>query len=372
MRLAAPGSVAWSLAALTVTTRNGVTTASTVDDLASVMRDFHAIEPTADAASTLAFCFHGMIPILDWRGAVDLAERSLGRMHELFDAVALHEPAVLGWIDLAHAYREGPLLDDPWKGLKRAEAALAIFKAVGHRRGILLGQAFVAVHLGLLGAAVEIDPAHRTAMVDLGPMMSLHAFFSARFLAEEGALDEARRVALRTIEAGRAMGYDLHVWRGRWALAEVLRRSGDLAGAAREAEAAIEAFAALPFNRTAARATLAAIRLAEGRTTEALAESSRAMDELEAMGGIGLSSTSVRLVHAECLAADGDRARASAAVAGARDRLLVIASTIDHAGYRRSFLENVPENARTMALAHAWLGPIDATAAQAPALKASG
>jgi gamma-glutamyltranspeptidase/glutathione hydrolase len=44
------------------------------------------------------------------------------------------------------------------------------------------------------------------------------------------------------------------------------------------------------------------------------------------------------------------------AIADARARLLTTAGRIGDPAYRRSFLEDVPENARTLALAHAWLG----------------
>jgi hypothetical protein len=44
------------------------------------------------------------------------------------------------------------------------------------------------------------------------------------------------------------------------------------------------------------------------------------------------------------------------ALAAARARLRSIADRIADPAYRRSFLEAVPENARTLALARSWLG----------------
>jgi hypothetical protein len=63
----------------------------------------------------------------------------------------------------------------------------------------------------------------------------------------------------------------------------------------------------------------------------------------------------VRLAHAEALHATGAHDAARHAIAEARDRLLRIADRIAGPAYRKSFLENVPENARTLALARAWL-----------------
>jgi hypothetical protein len=64
----------------------------------------------------------------------------------------------------------------------------------------------------------------------------------------------------------------------------------------------------------------------------------------------------VRLAHAEALHATGARDAAHRAIAGARTRLVSVADRIADPAYRRSFLDSVPENARTLALAQAWLG----------------
>jgi hypothetical protein len=104
-----------------------------------------------------------------------------------------------------------------------------------------------------------------------------------------------------------------------------------------------------------ARATLADVLLARGRPAEALAEASLAMTLLTSLGKVEEGEAHVRLCHAEALQATGDHAAARAAIAGARDRLLEAAARIDDATRRTSFLENVPENASTLALAQAWL-----------------
>jgi hypothetical protein len=64
----------------------------------------------------------------------------------------------------------------------------------------------------------------------------------------------------------------------------------------------------------------------------------------------------VRLAHAEALHATGADDAARHAIAEARARLFAIAGRIADPDYKKSFLENVPENIRTLALAHAWLG----------------
>jgi len=64
----------------------------------------------------------------------------------------------------------------------------------------------------------------------------------------------------------------------------------------------------------------------------------------------------VRLAHAEALHATGAHDAAARAIADARARLLAIADKIADPDYKASFLERVPENARTLALANAWRG----------------
>ena len=143
--------------------------------------------------------------------------------------------------------------------------------------------------------------------------------------------------------------------RGRWVLAEVLRRDGHLDGADRELGVALAM--AVPLDHPGVLATLSALRLAQARAAEALAAAEDAMARTEAMGGCSMfRGAFVRLVHAEALHATGAREAAARAIADARARLLAIADKITDPDYKTSFLEGVPENARTLALADAWLG----------------
>ncbi len=63
---------------------------------------------------------------------------------------------------------------------------------------------------------------------------------------------------------------------------------------------------------------------------------------------------SVRLIHAECLAARGAHADARTAITAARARLLARASRIAEAAWRQRFLTDVPPNAKVLALAETW------------------
>ena len=67
----------------------------------------------------------------------------------------------------------------------------------------------------------------------------------------------------------------------------------------------------------------------------------------------------LHLTHAECLEATGDHAAAREAITRARAWILAVAAKIGDPVYRRSYLEVVPENRRTLELARAWLGESD-------------
>jgi hypothetical protein len=174
-----------------------------------------------------------------------------------------------------------------------------------------------------------------------------------------GALDEAHAIARSLLDHTIAQGIASEEGRGRWVVAEVLRQRGDQGEAERVLEPALGMLT--PSDQPGARATLAAIRLAQGRAADALAAAEDAAARCTAMGGAGMfRGAFVRLVRAEALHATGATAAARGAIGEARARLLVIADRIADPAYRRSFLERVPENARTLALAHAWLGDDEA------------
>jgi eukaryotic-like serine/threonine-protein kinase len=193
---------------------------------------------------------------------------------------------------------------------------------------------------------------------DTGLASSYRPFVMAWLLADRGDLSEARGWAGRLAEAGRLRHLPLDEGRGHWVLAEVLRRAGELDAADTEIQAALASLRlASPLDTPGALATLAAVRLAQGRSTEAITAAEEGLAKYDANAACGFfRGAFVRLVHAECLEATGDHGGAKAAITMARDRLFVIAAKIGDPEYRKSFLEGVPENRRTLELARQWLG----------------
>jgi tetratricopeptide (TPR) repeat protein len=132
-------------------------------------------------------------------------------------------------------------------------------------------------------------------------------------------------------------------------LADLLLR----AGLAEEAETAVRRGIELSDkpNRAMALALLARTELALGRPEDAARDSEEAFSVLAELGGIEDGDALVRLVRYEVLDAIGETDRALKVLAAARDRLLDRAAAIGEPDLRASFLDNVPDHARTIELA---------------------
>jgi eukaryotic-like serine/threonine-protein kinase len=107
--------------------------------------------------------------------------------------------------------------------------------------------------------------------------------------------------------------------------------------------------------RALALGSLARVRVKEGRAAEALPLAEEAMAMLAAFGGVDEGEALMRLAHVEALLAVGQNDAAQAALRTARDRLNERAARIADPLLRRMFLDAVPENARTLALAETHL-----------------
>jgi len=75
------------------------------------------------------------------------------------------------------------------------------------------------------------------------------------------------------------------------------------------------------------------------------------MSILHKLEGVEEGESLIRLVHALALEAPRDAGGAEAAITEARRRLLERADRINDARLRRNFLDHIPENARTLAMA---------------------
>src|ERR1041385_6076958 len=91
-----------------------------------------------------------------------------------------------------------------------------------------------------------------------------------------------------------------------------------------------------------------------GQITEALAEANEAMRLVASHGRPEEGESLIRLAYAAALHAACEHAEAQRAIADAEQRVRDAPAKISDPERRRSFLEDVPEHAQTLAQARAW------------------
>jgi tetratricopeptide (TPR) repeat protein len=359
LRSAPQGSIPWvqGMAAYHV----GTLMTGRIDDLLASVAVLPEVTAAPDAVGAMSLLFLTGVILLDTVGRVRqgtaLEEPFLALVRQRGD----QELLARFWWKVTVGMRAAYAHDDPWNALVHSEALQPIFDVIGGEITLLDMQLLRGMNQWYLGAlapaahALESIPAADTAM---GLVSSQRRFFLSWLYADRGTLDEARALAAQLTEGSHAHHDRMGEARGRWVLAEVLRRMGDLEAAEREIQAALGMVT--PLEHPGALATLSALHLAQGRAGEALAAAEDALARCEAIGGCGwFRGGFLRLAHAEALHATGAHDAARRAIADARARLRAIAAKIADPAYQTSFLARVPENARTLALAAAWLGDPD-------------
>jgi len=333
-----------------------------ISELLATVGLLREVTPAPGAVGRMALAFLTGVCILDNFGQVPEGSVLEERFGEVVRSAEERELIARFWWNIATGMRASYAHEDPWNALQHSDAVQAIFDVIGGEIISLNMQLFRGLNLWYLGAFV---PATRTleeivaADAALGVASSLRRFGLSWLHADRGALDAACALATELSESGHAHHNPLEEGRGRWVRAEVLRRMGDLDGAEREIQAALGMLA--PLEYPGALGTLAALRLAQGRAEQALAAAQEAVSRCATMGACGMfRGAFVRLRHVEALHATGAHAAARHALTGARARLFTIADRIADPVYKQSFLEVVPENARTLALARTWLGEAEA------------
>jgi tetratricopeptide (TPR) repeat protein len=359
LRTAPRGSIPWveAMAAYQV----GTLMTGRIEDFLASIPLLREVTAAPEATGVMSRLFAIGVLILDMVGRVRQGTELEAPFLALVRRTADHELFVRFWWNFAVGMRAAYAHDDPWNALVHSDAVQPIFDAIGGEL-IFLDMQFTRGtnqwYLGALAPAVQVLEGIPAADTTMGTANSLRRFSLSWLYADLGALDKARALAIQLTESSHAHHDPLGEARGRWVLAEVLRRMGDLEGAEREIQGALAMATLIDLDQSGARATLSAVRLAQGRAEEALAAAEDAMARCEAVGGCGMfRGAFVRLAHAEALHTTGAHDAARHAIAEARARLLAIADKIADPGYKASFLANVPENVRTLSLAAAWADP---------------
>jgi tetratricopeptide (TPR) repeat protein len=289
-------------------------------------------------------------------GCYDLADAALADITAIATAYGITDPAVLARSLDANA-RRALVLGDLGEFLRLISEALTSFESAGHVRAVCNLRVSVGYGHLQLGAYAEAERVLREALIEADRLGLTGVSPSAKenlgmALAGQERWDEALAVAAEAVEAFRAQGNRRMEAGALIYLALMLAMAGDLEAAEREARAALAVDPPPPI-RAHALATLAEILLRRGDPAAALAAAREAIDLLDTLGTLEEGEALVRLVYAEALHASADR-RAGSAILDARDHLLARAAKIRDPILRRSFLDRVPENARTMDRAREW------------------
>ncbi len=245
--------------------------------------------------------------------------------------------------------------------LEHSGRSVELFDQAGEVLAGLNHRAILAYELILLGRYREAETLLRWVVVRAEQLGALYITNAARHTlglacARLGLLDEGLELESHAIIEAEAAGARREALTARTFLSEILRLRGDTEGAIGEARAVIEVAAEVaPELHAYGLACLARALLAAGRPAEALEASRTAMGVRHR--GIPLfddAMMTVLLAHAEALHAAGDLAGARTQVLEARAIVERFAARIVDPERRRCFLENVPENASIVALAHSW------------------
>ncbi len=286
----------------------------------------------------------------------------LGKAREAA-ALAGDDPNAHAQVELAQSIRE-LLKGDLGTHLRLAVSARAEFERAGDLRNVCQQDSnigYAELQLGLYEAA-ERDS--RTAMLDAERLgitaLELHARLNLGVAtAYAGRVAEGAAILEEAISAGGDKGDRRFESFARIYLARVSLLAGDAAKAAEESGRVAGDPTNLASLRAFALATLALAHLRSTRIPDALSAAEEAARLLGELGNVEEGEAAIRLALAEALLGARGAEEAAGAVREAKDRLLCHAADIADPELRQSYLSNVPENARTLALAREVLGEAD-------------
>jgi tetratricopeptide (TPR) repeat protein/predicted Ser/Thr protein kinase len=357
LELLRPGSARWYDAAERFAWAVGmIGKAEQIEELVTILSKAGP-EPDAEVAWLVAW--------------VSIAEKLLSflrrdRANEIYSMVEAWEasspsryPAVLARMSSVRAIRalhDGKAVDL----LNSAAAAVRYNEAAGNTRNACLQRASAALGYIELGAFSQAESMLRDSLEEANQTgMDLVAAYSRLFLGiavkakpdlgEARALVEEAARQFSTAGAAQQAGYAMA------AHATLLMLVGDLKEAEEVARKAVEVVREFPSPRTYALAALASVLIASGSFDEALKAAREAMESIEKNISVPGGEAFIWLVYAEALHAAGQLEEARGVIASARDRVLRRAPAESEPAWRASYLTNVPENARILALAQAWL-----------------
>ncbi|HSN25013.1 MAG TPA: AAA family ATPase, partial [Kofleriaceae bacterium] len=298
------------------------------------------------------------MPTVLWHTDTDLDIALHQRLDEVAAALDPDDPIALAWVCCARSWRS---LRDGDLGQCHAldSKIVECFTIVGDLRHACQQRAYVGYDELVLGAYPQAEVSLREA-IGIAERMGLHQVTAQAqhnlglVLARLGRLDEAREIETIAMRALDAQGNRRLALTARNYLGLIEIDAGNFDKALAHVTEAIEnggdmQTALGPYLATASTAC----RLA-GDVPGAIAHAKRALELIAIHGPPEEGESSIRLAHAHALHATGAHAEALAAITDAEAHVLALAAKIQDDTWRASFLEAIPENAETLALARAW------------------
>ncbi|MDB4956768.1 MAG: protein kinase [Myxococcales bacterium] len=284
-----------------------------------------------------------------------LTERLFARLDQIELAAVGADVAALAWIFHARSWRA--MRDGDLGGcLVLDTRVVECFTVVGDLRHACQQRANVAYDELNLGAhrnaeASFLETIATATRIGLPQVIALAQHNLGLALARQGKLDEARHVETISYNAMKAHGNHRLAASARGYLALIELIAGNFELAKQHAGEAIEATVDMPVLRCHFHATMStACRLA-GDPISALSHARTAMQLIETHGSPEEGEAEVRLAYAEALHATGAVQMSRRVIEDAESRVLAMAAKIRDPDWRRSFLEEIPVNAMTLARA---------------------
>ena len=355
VRVGAPGYCKAAEVAATAAGRRGDHGA-----LAEVVACLLALDAEGDDAPERVRCFAQCAILLVFAGRLDSADVLLGRIDRAGTG-PLGDDAAAGTVLRACAWRAIAAGDlGAYSSLMQSSAEH--FTRVGDVRNACVQRVNVAYAESSVGnyeRAVEgyrsvIDTAFRLGLANSVAVARHNLGLSLALL---GLFADAEREETLALQAFGLQG-DVRL-QGMCAsyLGIIATAKGDLANGERWARRALALLTTAGPPRAYALAVYARVLCAGGTIGAALELAREGHELLRKLGGVDEGEAAIRLAWAEALHAAGCVEEAEEAIREARDRLLERAARITPEHWRQSFIGRVPEHARTLELAAAWLEP---------------
>ncbi len=355
------GSPRWFAAAAETAEASGkIADVAQLSTIGEVLRaapdgDRAALQPRITATAHCAFQLFNVGRYELAQVLLDRVERAAGDL-DVPAGRGIPDPLHLGPAILARIYQarssRSMFSGDAGAYLESERAAAVQFERAGDLRYACMQRGHVGYACLEIGAYAEAEHWLRIAL-DEGARLGLANVVATakhnlgRALQARGSLAEALAVETEALDEFTAQGDQRLAAAARWYRASILADLGELDEAEQQLRLALDT-CLVPI-RPVVLAKLAQVLLARGRVADAADLAREGADLLDELGAIEEGESLVRLVYAEALAAAGDPG-AQPAARRARDRLLERAARISDERWRRCFLEQIAENARTLAL----------------------